>query len=326
MKRREFITLIGGAAAWPVAARGQQPATPVVGILHCQSAEPLATYMSVFRRVLGDAGFIEGRTLAIEYRWADGQRERLPMLLNDLIQRRVSLIFAAGCLDSVLAAKAATVTIPIVFVIGSDPVAAGLIASLSRPGGNVTGMTMTSDTLRAKQVDLLRKLAPAAAKFGHLVNPRGAPAQNNATDVANAARALGWEVKLFNAANVGDLDRTFAALAGQGIGVLLVADDAFFNSNAQYLAILAARYRIAALHTFVTHPEAGSLMSYGGSREDSYRQAGHYVLRILKGEKPADLPAQQATKFELLINLKIAKALGIEIPASLLALADKVIE
>ncbi len=327
IRRREFITLLGGAGvAWPLAASAQQPAMPVIGLLNANSEQALAPLLAIFRKTLGEAGYVEGRNVAVEYRWADGQAERFPGLVSALVRRRVSVILVGGGSDIALVAKAATSTIPIVFNVGTDPVAVGLVASLNRPGGNITGFTLISYDVRQKQVEALRKLVPSANVFGHLVTSQGSRTASDVADVEAAARTLRWPVKTFNATSAGDFDNVFADIAGQQIRALVVQDSSLFNSNAQHLAVLAARYRIAALYVFRDHPEAGSLISYGPSRTEAWRQTSLYVARVLKGEKPADLPVQQASRFEMVLNLKTAKAIGLDVPTEILALADEVIE
>ncbi len=326
MKRRKFITLLGGAAAWPLAAWAQQPRVPVVGFVHAGTAAAMSAYVAVFRQTLNESGYVEGRNVAIEFRWAETRPERYAAFLADLVQRRATVIVAAGASSLALAAKAATTTIPIVFIVGTDPVELGLVRSLSRPAGNVTGVTMAAYNLLGKQVDVLRKLVPAATEFAFLLNPAGLISRDNAADVDQAARALGWKVTHFSARSAGELDQVFTTLAERNISALLVQDDALFNNNAQQLAVLAASHRIAALYIFRDHPEAGSFASYGPNRMEMWRQASLYVARILKGERPADLPVQQPTKYEFVINLKTAKAIGLTVPPDILTVADEVIE
>jgi putative ABC transport system substrate-binding protein len=326
MRRREFITLIGGAAAWPLAARAQQPGMPVIGFVNTGTAAANTPYVALFRQTLNEAGFIEGRNVAIEFRWAETRPERYTPLITDLVQRRVAVILAGGGSPLALAAKAATTTIPIVFMIGADPIEVGLVLSLNRPGGNVTGVTGSSPALLGKQIDVLRKLVPAASEFGYLINPVNPVIRNSVTAVDQAVRTLGWKVTHFSVQSAGEFDKVFATLAERQIKALLVADDPLFHNNPQQLAVLAARDRIAGLYIFREHPEAGSLASYGPNRMDNWRQASLYVARILKGEQPADLPVQQPTKFDFVINLKTAKALGLTIPPRVLAIADEVIE
>jgi putative tryptophan/tyrosine transport system substrate-binding protein len=327
MKRRQFITLLGGtAAAWPLVARAQQPAMPVIGFLSSGAASEFASYVAVFRRTLNGVGYIEGQNVAIEYRWAEGQYDRLPALAANLVQGRAAVIFTSGGTTAALAAKAASGTTPIVFIMGADPVAAGLVASLNRPGGNITGVSLITDILRSKRVELLHELVPTASVFAHLSNPTGPQARNEARDIEAAANALGIQVKVLNASSEADFDTAFAALVDQRVGALIVQDDTLFNINLARLAALATRVRVPALYTFRDAAVVGGLMSYGPSRADGWRVASTYVSRILRGEKPSDLPVQQPTKFEMVINLKTAKALGLEIPPTLLGRADEVIE
>jgi putative ABC transport system substrate-binding protein len=328
IKRRDLITLLGGAAAaWPLAARAQQTSVPVVGFVNTGMAAANVPYVALLRRTLNEAGYVEGRNLAIEFRWAEARPERYAALVAELLQRRVALIVAAGGSPLALAAKAATATIPIVFIIGADPVEVGLVGSLSRPGGNVTGVTMAvSADLIGKQVDVLRKLVPAASEFAFLFNPGNPVGPNNVAGVDQAARALGWKVTHFSARSAEEFDKVFAILAERQINAVLVEDQPLFNNNAQQLAVLAALHRIAALYIFRDHPEAGSFASYGPNRMEMWRQASLYVARILKGERPADLPVQQPAKFEFVINLKTAKALGLDVSQDMLSIADEVIE
>jgi len=328
MKRREFIALIGGAAmtAWPVAARAQQPAMPVVGFLNSRSVNEYGPHLAGFRQGLKSVGYVEGQNVAIEFRWAETRFDRLPALAADLVQRQVNVIFAGGGSVAALAAKAATGTIPIVFYIGIDPVAAGLVASLNRPGGNITGATLMSDELNTKRVQLLCELVPTTDVLAHLVDPAAPNMLNDAREVEVAARTLGRQVKTFSASNEEEIESAFAALAAQHVGALIVQDSPFFSDRLQRLAALAARFRIPTEFAFREFPSVGGLMSYGPNRVNNVRQVGAYVGRILKGEKPADLPVIQPTKFELVVNLKTAKSLSLDIPPTLLALADEVIE
>jgi putative ABC transport system substrate-binding protein len=326
MRRREFITLLGGAAAWPLTARAQQTAIPVVGILYGGTTDGMAPQVTALRRTLNEAGYIEGRNVTFEYRVAENHLDRLPSLATDLVRRRVAVIFTAGGRAPALAAKAATSTIPIVFGIGVDPVDVGLVDSLNRPGGNMTGITVVSDVLRSKQVEILHSAAPHAADFAFLADPAMPRTKGDVDDMGAAARALGWQMKVFNARNEEDFATVFAAMAEQRVGALLIQDDGLFNSHPEGLAAFAAAIRVPTLSTFREFAAAGGLMSYGASRSDSGRQMALYVVRILKGEKPADLPVLQPTKFELVINLKTAKAIGLTVPPNLLAIADEVIE
>ena len=319
MRRREFIAGLGSAAAWPMAARGQQPAVPVIGFLNTQSADEngkVALLQSL------KAGY--GQNVAVEYRNAENQFDRLPALAADLVRRRVAVIVVGG--DAALAAKAATTTIPIIFLTGSDPVASGLVASLNRPGANLTGTTVLSAELAPKQFQLLRELLPNAALFGVLVDPAARSAQSNITDLQAAARALGLQLVIVNARTDSDLETAFATLSQQRVGAVLIGTSPFFSARTQQLVALAARHALPVIYAYREFVLAGGLMSYGSSLGYMNHQAGIYAGRVLKGEKPADLPVQQATKLELVINLKTAKALGLTIPETLLATADEVIQ
>jgi putative tryptophan/tyrosine transport system substrate-binding protein len=325
MRRREFITVVGSAATWPLAARAQQP-SPVIGFLHPSSAEAYASLMLAFRKGLGELGYVEGRNLIVEYRWADDHYDRLPALAAELVGRRVSVIATANATAAALAAKAATSTIPIVFTIGADPVQFGLVASLSRPGGNVTGVSFLSNLLVAKQLGLLQEFAPAASEFGLLVNPNNPNAEPDTRHAKAAADSLGRKIHVVYASSERDLGSAFAALTERHVVALVVVPDALFVSQRQQLAMLASRHAIPTIYSNRAYADAGGLMSYGASQLDAYRQAGIYVGRILNGEKPADLPVIQPTKFELVINLKTAKTLGVAVPQTLLVAADEVIE
>jgi putative tryptophan/tyrosine transport system substrate-binding protein len=326
MRRRDFITLFGGAAACPFAARAQQPTTPVIGFLSSASAEAYKPFVAAYRNGLSEAGFIEGRNLGLEFRWAEGQYDRLPLLARELVSLPVALIAASGGLPSVAAAKAATTTVPIVFTLGSDPVKFGIVASLNRPGGNVTGVSLLAYLLDAKRAELLHELLPSAAAFAILVNPKNAQAETQLADFRGAARALGQEHVVLNASTEAEIDAAFATLAQQRANALVVSADPVFLSRRDQIIALAARHSVPAIYEWREFPDAGGLMSYGVSLTDAYRQAAHYAARILKGEKPSDLPVMQPTKFELVINLKVAKALGLEVSPTLLARADEVIE
>ena len=325
-RRREFITLLGGAAvAWPLAARAQQPAMPVVGYLNPGSPESDTPRLTGLRRGLNLTGYVEGRNFVIEYRWAGNQPGRLPALVADLARLQVSVIVAAGALAA-LAAKAATTSIPIVFSIAADPVQLGLVASLNRPGGNLTGFNAFANELGAKALALLHELVPGAATIGCLENPNNPISELMTRDVLAAAPVLGLKVQMLKASTDREIDAAFASLAQAGTGALLVANDLFFNNRIERLIELAAHHAIPTMCAFREFAVAGGLISYGTSLTETFRQVGLYTGRILKGEKPADLPVQQVTKLQLIINLKTAKALGLPIPDRLLALADEVIE
>jgi putative ABC transport system substrate-binding protein len=327
MKRREFITLLGGAAAgWPLAARAQQAAMPVIGFLNSSPPDTNAERVRAFRQGLRDVGYVEGENVAIEYRWADNQNDRLPALAAELVRRRVAVIVATGGTLPALAAKAATTTIPIVFGVGDDPVRLGLVASLARPGGNATGMNFFLGELTAKRLELLRELVPAAARVAVLVNPANAArAESTTKDAAMAAHAMALQIKIFDASTNGELHAAFESLARERPDALFVGSDPFFTIRRVQLATLAARHGLPAAFASRDNVEVGGLMSYGTNINDAFRQNGVYTGRILNGDKPAELPVVQSTKFELVINLSTAKALGLNVPPTLLARAGRVI-
>jgi putative tryptophan/tyrosine transport system substrate-binding protein len=326
MRRREFITLLGGAAAaWPLAARAQQP-MPVIGLLGSTASSEYAFAVAAFKQGLNEVGFVEGLNVAIEYRWAEGQYGTLQTLAADLVERRVTLIVALGGSTAALAAKAATSEIPIIFNIGADPVDAGLVTSLARPGGNVTGVAMIGGELFAKRLELLRELLPQASLIAVLVNPADPKAMPEARDMQKTAVVLGRQIQVLTASSDADFDAAFAALSQQQIDALVVGNDGFFNSRRARIVSLAARHAIPAIYPWRTFVEAGGLISYGANLANAYREAGIYAGKILKEAKPADLPVIRPTKFELVINLKTAKALGLTLPPTLLARADEVIE
>jgi putative ABC transport system substrate-binding protein len=325
--RREFISLLGGAAAaWPLAARAQQPTMPVVGVLSPRSPAVDAPLNALIRQGLNDTGFFEGRNVTLDYRWADGQYDRLAALAADLVHRQVAVIVATGGEISALAAKTATATIPIVSLSGSDPVRSGLVPSLNRPGGNITGVSSFIFDLEPKRLGLLRELRPNATTIAVLVNPSSPNAEMQVNDIQTAARSVGQHIDILNAGTIREIDAAFARLAQMRADALLVAADPIFFNRASQLVVLATRHAIPALYSRREFVAVGGLMSYGAIADENYRTAGVYAGRILKGEKPGDLPIQQATKFELVINLSTARALGLEIPETVLARADEVIE
>ena len=325
MRRREFIGLVGGAAAaWPLAARAQQPAMPVIGLLHSQSPDTLASRLRAFRQGLKESGYVEGENVAIEYRWAENQMDRLPILAADLVRRRVAVIAAIG--PSVFAAKAATTTIPIVFGVPDDPVRLGLVTNLARPGSNLTGINFFVGELTAKRLELLRTLVPGAVRVAVLVNPDDTITAAVLTDIEAAARAMGLHIKVFNAGTGREINAAFATFKGERPDALFVGPDPFFTSRRTQLTHLASRHALPTTYSVRDFVEAGGLMSYGTNVVDAWRQVGDYAGRILKGTKPTDLPVVQASKFELTINAETARMLDLTVPPSLLSVADEVIE
>jgi len=328
MRRRAFIAGLGSAAAWPVVARAQQAAMPVIGFVSAGSAAGAsADRVRAFRKGLGETGHVEGLNVTVEYHWLDGQLDRLPALMADLVRRRVAVIATPGTAATAIAAKAATATIPIVFGVGGDPVKLGLVASLARPGGNATGINFFVQELVAKRLGLLHELVPKAVRVAVLVNPANVPVvEFTLRDVQVAARTIGLQLHVLNASTIGEIDAAFAALQREHLDALFVAPDGFFSSRRVQIATMAARSRIAAAYPLREYVAAGGLMSYGTDDADRFRQTGVYTGNILKGAKPADLPVVQSTKFEFVINLKTAKALGLTFPETLLATADEVIQ
>jgi putative tryptophan/tyrosine transport system substrate-binding protein len=327
VRRREFIAGLGSAAAWPAAVRAQQPAMPVVGFLSALSPGPNAQRLDAFRQGLNETGYIEGRNMAIEYRWAENQYDRLPAMAAELVRRQVAVLAALGSTPGALAAKAATTTIPIVFITGSDPVQLGLVASLNRPGGNVTGVTQLGVELVRKRLELLHETVPTATTIALLVNPANAQQTEEETrEARDAARTLGLQLHILPVGTERELDTAFATLAQLRIGALMISSEAFFLNRSEQLAVLTVRFGVPTINAVREFATAGGLMSYATSSPDTWRIAGGYIGRILKGEKPANLPVQRSTKVELIINMKTAKALGLTIPETLLATADEVIQ
>jgi len=323
--RRELLAALGTAVAWPLAVRAQQPAMPVIGFLNTASPGAYAARLRAFHQGLSETGYADGRNVAIAYRWAEGQSERLPELAADLVAQRVNVITGAN-IAAALAAKAMTTTIPIVFAISVDPVEVGLVASLNRPGGNITGATTLGAELGPKRLELLHEVIPAASNVAFLVNPTAPIAESLTRDMQEGARALGLQLYVLHASTEHDFDTVFATLAGVNAGALVISTDPFFNSQSERLAHLASRHAVPAIFSYREFAAAGGLMSYGGSFTEAYRLAGIYTGRILNGEKAADLPVQQSTKVELILNLKTARALGITVPLPLSGRADEVLE
>jgi putative ABC transport system substrate-binding protein len=326
MKRRDFITLLGGAAAWPLVARAQQANVPVIGFLSSRSPGESAPDVAGFRQGLAQVGYVENQTVAIEYRWAENRYERLPALAADLVSRQVAVIAALGGPVTALAVKGATKSIPFVFITGVDPVKLGLVASFARPGGNATGLNIFITAIEAKRLGLLRELVPSAVRSAVIVNPNSPELDSQLSDVQTGAGAIGWELQILRVSSEAEFDPAFTTLAQSAVQALLVAADPFFNSQRERIVALAARHKIPAIYEARGYPVAGGLMSYGPNIPDMYRQVGLYTGQILKGVKPADLPIIQPTALELVINLTTAKSLCLEVPPTLLARADEVIE
>jgi putative ABC transport system substrate-binding protein len=326
MRRREFIKLLGGAAAWPLAARAQQRHMPVIGWLDPRSVNVSTDLLRRFRQGLREIGYVEGENVAIEYRWAEHQIDRLPQLAADLVRRPVALIAASGAAAPALAAKSATSTIPIVFIVGEDPVRLGLVASLNHPGGNVTGVTLFSGVVLTKRLGLLRELAPTSTTIAMFVNPNNPNAEVDTKDVQAAARDLGLQLHVFHAVRDGDVDTAFASLIKHDTSALLVGADPFIDTQRRRIVALAAQHAVPAIYAWREFVHAGGLISYGARLADAYREAASYTGRILRGAKPGDLPILQPTRFELVINLRTAKTLGLDVPTSILVRADEVIE
>jgi putative tryptophan/tyrosine transport system substrate-binding protein len=326
LKRREFIAMLSSAAAWPLAARAQQPSIPIVGYVHPDSPQTVVGLLAAFREGLGETGYVEGQNVAIEYRWAENDLSRIPELVADLVRRQVAVIATPGSSAAALAAKAATTTIPIVFTLGLDPVQLGLVASLSRPGGNITGVNSMSNELVAKRLGLLHELLPTATRFAVLVNPKNPTTESLKKDIEAAAAAIGPRIEFFTASTGAEIDTAFASLLQKRADALVVHPDNLFINRRVQLITLAARHAVPTVYPLRPDAEAGGLMSYGTKLADAHRQAGVYTGRILKGAKPADLPVVQPTTFEFVINLQTAKTIGLTVPATLLARADEVIE
>jgi putative ABC transport system substrate-binding protein len=326
VKRRDFITLVGGAAAWPVAARAQQATMPVVGLLDPRSPDDFSYALRAFRQGLKNAGFVEGENVAVEYRFAENQLDRLPELAADLVRRRVAVIVASGGAPTAFAAKGASATIPIVFGIAADPVAAGLVTSLARPGGQLTGVNFVSAELAAKRLELLRELVPSATRVALLVNPAAPSLEGTLRDVRVAARAMGLQIHELNAGTSGEIDAAFMALAHERSDILFVGTDPYFTGRRVQMTHLATFHKVPAAYPGRQYPEVGGLMSYGASLSDALQQMGAYTGHILKGAKPADMPVLQSAKFDLVINAQTARMLGLTVPHALLARADEVIE
>jgi putative ABC transport system substrate-binding protein len=327
MRRREFIfALLSGAAAWPLTGRAQQAAMPVIGFLNSASSAEWTRFLTAFRRGLRESGFVESLNVTIEFRWAEGQYDRLPTLATDLVNRGIAVLVATGGSTSALAAKAATTTIPIVFSTGGDPVEEGLVARLDQPGGNSTGVSLLTNVLVAKRLEILREVVPNASIIGMLLNPSGAGAKTQLEGVEKAARTIGQQVHILRASSEREFEAVFATIVQMRIGALIVGGDPFFNTRRDQLVALAARDRIPSIYEWREYAEAGGLMSYGSDLADGYHQVGIYVGRILKGDKPADLPVVQLTKVEFVLNLKTARSLGLTISLPLLGRADEVIE
>src|SRR5215218_9190062 len=326
MRRREVIALLGTAPAWPPAARAQQPRMPVIGYLGPESPEPYASRLGAFRNGLAETGYVEGRNVAIEFRWAEGRYDRLPALAADLVGRQVDVIAAPGGAPIALAAKSATTTIPIVFEMGGDPVALGVVGSLSRPGGNITGVSSLSVEVSRKRLEFMHEVLPTAALFGVVVNPTSPTADSQLRNLHTAAKTLGVQLHVLHASTEQEFDTAFTILPQLPAGGLVFSSDPYFANRSQQLAALAVRHAVPAITQSRDFPIAGGLMSYGGDFTQSHRRAGIYAGRVLNGEKPADLPVQLVTKVELFVNLKAAKALGLSVPPSLISSADVVIE